>query len=283
MELTGRPGTVTNVTAEQVREFTSSHAEASYQLVDVRQPEEYGQGHIPGAQLIPLGELDLREGEVARLTNRKAVFYCRSGARSARAATWAAQVYGLPKVYNLLGGFMGWDGASVPDFPRLKALDLRGDVESLLRQAIDLEKGTYRLYGLLAQAYADGPVGTAIFQLAQAEIAHARTVHRLLGEISQAEVPGFEQLFAQTPGALIESGESFEEVVDRAQALERQGSAAILELALDIELNAYDLYKNVASQASNDRTRALLLDLSQQEKRHADSVLKGLGKLAALG
>ena len=44
-------------------------------------------------------------------------------------------------------------------------------------------------------------------------------------------MPDFDTLFEQTPGQLVESGESYDELVRRAQALEGQGAAAILEFA----------------------------------------------------
>jgi rhodanese-related sulfurtransferase/rubrerythrin len=282
VDLLARAGAVTDVTADQLRGYIAERDEHEYQLVDVRQPEEYEQGHIPGALLIPVGEFESRRAEVEKLAGRKAIFYCRSGVRSARAAAWASQVVELPAVFHLVGGFCAWGGTSLPAFPRLRALDLEGGVESLLRQALDLEKGTHRLYGLLAEKYA-GPVAGAVSRLARAELVHAQVVHRLLVEVAEGEVPDFETLFEQTPGRLVESGESYDEVVERALALEGQGAVAILEFAADIEFNAYDLYKNLASSASGDDAREALIDLSQQEKHHAEAVLSALGRLATLG
>jgi len=50
--------------AEKVREFLSGKNPQEYNLVDVRQPQEYEAGHLPGAQLIPLGELEGRLHEL---------------------------------------------------------------------------------------------------------------------------------------------------------------------------------------------------------------------------
>jgi len=52
------------MTVEQVREFLDKHDPADYNLVDVRQPGEYQQVHLPGAQLIPLPELADRMREL---------------------------------------------------------------------------------------------------------------------------------------------------------------------------------------------------------------------------
>lgn len=56
--------------AEKVRFFLKEKNLEDYNLVDVRTPKEYEQGHLPGAQLIPLGELTdrLRELDPKRTT-----------------------------------------------------------------------------------------------------------------------------------------------------------------------------------------------------------------------
>ena len=50
--------------AEKVRQFMKEKNPDQYNLVDVRQPKEYERGHLPGAKLIPLGELKDRLSEV---------------------------------------------------------------------------------------------------------------------------------------------------------------------------------------------------------------------------
>ncbi len=86
------------------------------QLVDVREPAEFsaGLGHIDGARLIPLGQLESRLAELA--PDRPVVTVCRSGARSARAAAMLGKV-GLRDVANLAGGMLRWraEGGAVLD------------------------------------------------------------------------------------------------------------------------------------------------------------------------
>ena len=55
---------VSTWSAEKVREFLSQKDSADYNLVDVRQPKEYEQSHLPGARLIPLGEFQNRLSEL---------------------------------------------------------------------------------------------------------------------------------------------------------------------------------------------------------------------------
>ena len=79
-------------------------------LLDVRQPEEYREGHIFGTRLIPLSQLSQRLDELPR--DREIVCICRSGNRSGAAARQLAAA-GF-KVYNLKGGMIAWSKAGYP-------------------------------------------------------------------------------------------------------------------------------------------------------------------------
>ena len=50
--------------AEEVKKFMAEHPEGSYTLLDVRQPSEYEQEHLPGAKLIPIGQLGISLAEI---------------------------------------------------------------------------------------------------------------------------------------------------------------------------------------------------------------------------
>jgi len=73
-------------------------------VLDVRQPDEYEAGHVPGAVLIPLDQLAARAGEVP--TDRPVYVVCRSGARSA-VAVQALRRAGYDAT-NVAGGTLAW-------------------------------------------------------------------------------------------------------------------------------------------------------------------------------
>lgn len=76
-------------------------------LIDVREPEEYIQAHIPGVPLIPMGEII---GYMDDLDpEREYVFICRSGQRSFSVAKYFQQ-NGFDAVHNYAGGMLDWDG-----------------------------------------------------------------------------------------------------------------------------------------------------------------------------
>ncbi|MEI8191325.1 MAG: rhodanese-like domain-containing protein [candidate division NC10 bacterium] len=79
--------------------------------IDVREPAEWEQGHIPGARLVPLNNLLLSPRQY--LTGDGAVFYCAQGIRSAVACDMAAAV-GLTDIYNLEGGIQEWISRGFP-------------------------------------------------------------------------------------------------------------------------------------------------------------------------
>lgn len=97
-------GTYANV---GVDEFQSLIANPAVQLLDVRSREEFDDGHIAGATLVDVNDTAFVENAMAVLdTQRQVAVYCRSGRRSARAASLlTARGY---KVTNLDGGVIAW-------------------------------------------------------------------------------------------------------------------------------------------------------------------------------
>ena len=82
-------------------------------LLDVRTPEEYEEGHIPQATLLNILQAEnFIEGIQSLDASKNYYVYCRSGARSAQACQLMNQS-GIETTYNLLGGFVEWEGESV--------------------------------------------------------------------------------------------------------------------------------------------------------------------------
>jgi rhodanese-related sulfurtransferase len=76
-------------------------------ILDVRQPEEYAEQHIPGAVLIPLGELLGRVGELEQYRDQEMIVMCRSGNRSGQACLFL-NMRGFDNATNLRGGILAW-------------------------------------------------------------------------------------------------------------------------------------------------------------------------------
>ncbi len=97
-----------DITQEEWQELISKDNKAV--ILDVRTEEEVEDGFIPN-----MLNIDIRQGqgfldEIEKLDKSKNYYvYCRSGARSAQACTLMGQM-GFETTYNLVGGFMNWDG-----------------------------------------------------------------------------------------------------------------------------------------------------------------------------
>ncbi len=80
------------------------------EILDVRTPDEFQDGYIPGAHNIDIYKGQEFLDEVNNLDKSKEYYvYCRSGARSAQACALMEQ-QGFENTYNLLGGIMEWKG-----------------------------------------------------------------------------------------------------------------------------------------------------------------------------
>ena len=83
-------------------------AQEDFVLLDVRTQEEYDQGHLPKAILLPYDEIDARAEQLLLRKDQELVIYCRSGRRSAIAAEALVKL-GYQQVEDF-GGISRWQG-----------------------------------------------------------------------------------------------------------------------------------------------------------------------------
>jgi molybdopterin/thiamine biosynthesis adenylyltransferase/rhodanese-related sulfurtransferase/molybdopterin converting factor small subunit len=87
----------------------------NFLLLDVREPHEYQICNIPGAKLIPLGDLPKRVNELD--SSVEIVAHCKSGVRSGKAVEFLKQA-GFKKVKNMTGGILAWSDKVDPKVPK---------------------------------------------------------------------------------------------------------------------------------------------------------------------
>jgi rhodanese-related sulfurtransferase len=92
-------------------EEAAAQRDAGAFILDVRQPEEWNEFHIPDATLIPLGELASRVGELPR--DQEIVVVCRSGNRSQQGRDILLEA-GFTQVTSMAGGVTQWKAAGHP-------------------------------------------------------------------------------------------------------------------------------------------------------------------------
>jgi len=104
-------GSVAALPAEVSVQEASAMRDAGAFMLDVREPDEWAAGHIPGATLIPLGQLASRASEVP--SDREVVVVCRSGNRSAQGRDILLGA-GFVSVASMAGGMNDWTAAGLP-------------------------------------------------------------------------------------------------------------------------------------------------------------------------
>lgn len=80
-------------------------------VLDVREPSEYAEGHIPGVSLIPMGQVPDRLSEIPK--DKTVIVTCRSGNRSGQITDYLRQ-QGYTNVHNMEGGIVAWQQAGLP-------------------------------------------------------------------------------------------------------------------------------------------------------------------------
>jgi len=145
------------LTAEEFDAYLKNHQVKDYLLIDVRQESEYELGHIPGAKLMPLAEVETNLFSLP--AEQDLIFYCHNGGRS----QWAASLAGegevsQKKVYHLMGGLLARNGKFLPGYPKVQIFDKTQELEQLLTQAMDLEKGAWQFYQYAMERIDEDPI-----------------------------------------------------------------------------------------------------------------------------
>lgn len=91
-----------NINAQQLEQIRNRD---DVVVLDVREDWEYAEGHIPGAVLVPLGQIPDRINEIP--TDKTVVAVCRSGNRSNQATQFLRQ-QGFDNIHNMTGGMNSW-------------------------------------------------------------------------------------------------------------------------------------------------------------------------------
>jgi sulfur-carrier protein adenylyltransferase/sulfurtransferase len=100
---------VPEVTVDQVKQRLAGNGKQVH-LIDVREKEEYREGHLPGAVSVPRGFLEMQIEEKVPDRDAEVIAYCQGGTRSLIAAKILKDM-GYANVVSMAGGFGAWKGA----------------------------------------------------------------------------------------------------------------------------------------------------------------------------
>ena len=262
---------VSSMDADEAKDFMARRREGEYTLLDVRQPWEYEDSHLPGAKLMPLPQLS--DSYQALDPDKPTLVHCAVGGRS-RVAAQMLSGWGFKEVYNLAGGIKAFQGPKATG-PRELNLDLvRGNEtpEQILVLAYGMEKALQLFYETLKEQSRDQAVKDLFEKLARVEVSHEQRLFEVYGQVSGShDLKAFE---AGVVATTLEGGFNAQEFLETNQS-HLQTTPEVLDLAMMLETQALDLYLRFADRSEQAQTKKILFTLAGEEKAH----LASLGRL----
>ena len=257
--------------AHEARSFMENHKEGTYTLLDVRQPKEYEQSHIPGSTLIPLGELS---DSYDRLDRKKPIIvHCAIGGRS-RIAAQMLSGEGFEEVYNLSGGIFAWNGG-VAEGPVELNLDMvRGDESpvEIIKLAYGMEMSLGRFYQDIQARAQDKELKVLASMLASVEEKHKRFLLGLYRDLDPSG-PSDREFDAEVTTTVLEGGFERDEFKRKNERF-LDSVPSVLDLAMMLEAQALDLYLRFSRRTQNEQTRETLHRIADEEKEHIRSLAR---------
>jgi rhodanese-related sulfurtransferase/rubrerythrin len=251
---------------DEAKSFMDAHQEGSYTLLDVRQPAEYEQAHLPGAKLIPLPQL---ADSIEKLDPQKpTIVYCAVGGRSRMAAQLLTH-HGLQEVYQVEGGIQAWEErtASGPREFHLKFIKGGMMADEMVMQAYRMEDGLKQFHQAAQARTTDREFSEVLDHLIHAEESHKQTVLELFSspEVrAKAEQQSMET--ADRPGVM-EGGIDIHDFLEQNEPF-LQTLEGYLDVAMMIETQALDLYLRMAEESPDEASKKVLYRISEEEKGH---------------
>ena len=263
------------LTPEVVKTIMDKDNTGSYILLDVRQPQEYNERHIPGAMLVPLGKLEARQNEIDR--NKKVIIYCRSGHRSLAAAIILCEL-GFEQIYHIEGGILNWPYETISGSHEVEPdlITESATVHDVFVLGMKLEKGLYNFYKTAMKKTGVRKLKNLLGILANAEEGHIQRLYRRATDtLGKDSLAPFEQLTGELEGDYMEGGIKVHPALE-TQEIKFKDKHEILELALEKEYLSYDFYKKAAALVNNANVKTLLHELALEERNHADILIRQL-------
>ena len=183
------PGVVEVIFPEDLQLYIAEHREGTYQLIDVRQPEEYEQSHLPGARLIPLPLLADSLEQLDR-TQRDLI----TTAQWAEGAGWPPIFWpgaGFTESYTSRAGIEAWEHGTAANTPELHLRFMRGDesAKEAATIACRFEAGLEQFYRTAFDRSPIAEVRHLLEKLLSAEESHKHSLLRLLESLGGSRGP----------------------------------------------------------------------------------------------
>ncbi|MFZ5564625.1 MAG: rhodanese-like domain-containing protein [Thermodesulfobacteriota bacterium] len=264
--------TVQSMDAAQARKLIADTPRGELSIIDVRQPGEYERGHIPGAKLIPVGELDGRLSEIDK--DKPALVYCAIGGRS-RVAAQLMGGKGFAKVINMAGGFKAWNGEAAigPQAQGLELFSGNESIDQVLAVAYSIEDGLRDFYLSMSKKVKNAQAASLFEKLAAIEIRHQDRIYQAYAAMTDRPVAR-DQFVTDRVGRVVEGGMTTDDYIALFSP-DTESVTDIIGLAISIEAQALDLYFRASEKVAHDQGKKALAQLAEEERAHINQ----LGKL----
>ncbi|KAF0189572.1 MAG: Rhodanese domain [Desulfobulbaceae bacterium] len=258
-----------NMSPAEARSFMADQPRDAYQILDVRQPSEYEQGHLPGALLMPVKEVNTRMAELD--PEKPLLVYCHSGVRS-KAACQLLLAQGFKDVYNMSGGIIAWQGEKVGG-GELQGLEFFMDREfgDVFQMANAMEEGLRQLYLALVDRAADESSRKLLERLAAFEKGHKAQLAAMFSPVDFID---------KGKAGVVEGGFDQQEILAHFST-QIATMKDILQLGIMLEAQALDLYTRLARKSEEGASRELFQFLAKEEAMHLSYLTDELDKVLA--
>ena len=194
-----------------------------------------------------------------------------------RAAATVLTTAGFRDVASMAGGIHAWEGivAEGPPEAGMAYFTVASKPEELIGLAWILEEGSRKFYAVLSSSLEDKEAAGLLQSLASAEENHKSSLMGLYNSLAAAgpDKRSPNELFpASASGDIMEGGVPVADALTWAQ---NKSLAEILDLAISLEANSYDLYIKMERRMDEADSKRVFVLLSKEEKEH-------LTRLAAL-
>ena len=176
-----------------------------------------------------------------------------------------------------MGGLLAHNGKILSGYPKVQIFDRAQELEQLLTEAMDLEKGAWQFYQYAMGRFVEDPIHQTFEQISIAEKGHAKLLYRFFQKYN-SNPPPFDELYDTLNGEILEGGQSFKDACHNLEQVADNSCFEILNLALAIEYAAFDLYRVMAEHTDNPAARETFLAIAQAEKGHMRALTRTIEK-----
>ncbi len=187
----------------------------------------------------------------------------------------------MKNVYSMEGGIRAWQGMVAHGVPEagMAYFSPAADAEEIVGLAWSLEEGSKIFYQGVAEHFADDREAHKLFTwLVEAEKHHEEHLLVTFQSLTGKE-PDFVKLHAKfsdsISGKVMEGGIPVKDALNWAKD---KGVAESLELAISMEVNAYDLYVKMSRKLEDAQSREIFEKLAEEEQMHLEKLAELLDK-----